>query len=347
MANRSYLYVVDEVPGQPGTTQVRALSEWNWDVPILHRVLLTGSPRLCPSTIWDPPVQAIIGDFDAGVAHLERYFAALPQTDQVRANTAAALAVLRDPSRRGRYLLLESAEIVALTLDDDSEGEARDADLAEAFTMELAEVGDIDGWLRQAVTIRPEDLDSATGGGHWPAVVYYEPQPRVAPAGPEAYAPPGPPPTAPSGGNQTAYVMPPVPYGVAPTGAAAWGFGFLALIPFPVLGTIVTGLVMLLVGRSQRQHGPPVATVGRNAANWGLTYVMVSSLLWAGHFVLLYQLTKDGPSSDFYPIGIPLTILAGFTLAHLIICGVGVSRAKQGLLFAAPAIPFLGHRRSP
>lgn len=343
MANRSYLYVVDEVPGQPGTTQVRALSEWNWDVPILHRVLLTGSPRLCPSTIWDPPVPAIIGYYDTGVAHLERYFAALPQTDQVRANTAAALAVLRDPSRRGRYLLLETAEIVALTLDDDSEGSEREAALADAFTMELAEVGDIDGWLRQAATIRPEDLDSATGAGQWPAVLYYEPHPQVPPAGPEAYAPPGPPPSAPS---QTPYVMPPVPYGVPPTGAAAWGFGFLALIPFPVLGSIMTGLVMLLVGRSQRQHGPPVATVGRNAANWGLTYVVVSSLLWTGHFVLLYQLTKDGPSSDFYPIGIPLTIWAGFTLLHLIICGVGVSRAKKGQAFEPPSLPFLGTQRS-
>jgi len=347
MANRSYLYAVDEVPGQPGAANVRALSEWNWDVPILHRVLLTGSPRLCPSSIWDPPVQALIGDYDTGVTHLERYFAALPQTDEVQANAAAALAVLRDPSRRGRYLLLETAEIVTLTLDDDSQGEAREAALAEAFTMELAEVGDIDGWLRQASTIRPEDLDSATGGGHWPAVLYYEPRPQVTPAGPGVEAPAGPPPVTPNAEDQTPPVMPPVPYGVAPTGAAAWGFGFLALIPFPVLGSIMTGLVMLLVGRSQRQHGPPVPAVGRNAANWGLTYVVVSSLLWAGHFVLLYQLTKDGPSSDFYPIGIPLTIWAVFTLVHLIICGVGVSRAKKGQVFGPPSIPFLGNRRTP
>jgi hypothetical protein len=338
MANRSCLYAVDEVPGQPRTTPARPLSEWSGEVPILHRVLLTGSPRLCPSTIWDPPVQAIIGDYDSGVAHLERYVAALPQTDEVRANAAAALAVLRDPSRRGRYLLLETAEIVTLRLDDPSEGEDREAATAGAFRMELAEVGDIDGWLRQAGTIRPEDLAGATGAGHWPEVVDHQPPPTLPPA-------PTTPPT-PYQPSPGAYVVPPVAYGVAPTGAAAWGFGFLALIPVPVLGSIMTGLVMLLVGRSQRQHGPPVATVGRNAANWGLTYVVVSLLLWVGHFVLLYRFTKDGPSSDFYPVGIPMTIWAAFTLVHLIICGVGVSRAKRGAVFAPPSIPFLGHRRS-
>lgn len=365
MANRSYLYAVDREPGTPGEQpRITALSEWNREVPIVHRVLLTGSPRLCPSTIWGPPVPAIVGDYDTGVANLERYLAALPQTDEVRAHAAAALAALKDPARRSRFLLLEPAEIVASTIidDDDDDGQA----LAAGVEVELYEVSTIDTWLRNAPDTAPMQLDEATGAGHWPQVLYYEPASRPDPpaeAAPSAPEPPvsapaaaPPPPTSqpsyqpqpqhqpqpphqgqpPSYGAPAPYVMPPAPYGVQPTGSIAWGMGLLVLVPFPIVSTLLAGVLMIVLGRSQRKNGPLAAANGIRAANWGVTFLVVSVLLWVAHFAVLAAV---GSSTSFYPVGIPITILGVFTIAHIVVCALGLTKAKKGQVLNVPVIP--------
>lgn len=337
MANRSYLYTVDAVPGfAPSPGRIEDLSEWNWQVPIVHRVLLTGSPRLCHSTIWESPVLAIAGDYDTGVANLERFFAALPQTEEVRANTAQALEVLKNPARRRNHLLLEVGEIVALsvTTDQDEDYHAWASEISDDTEQELAEIGDIDGWIAYAATIDPSELDEATGAGYWPQVTYFSHTTATATPPPEPEPHPQSSPPQP---------QPPVSWAPAPmpTGAAAWGLGLLALLPIPVLGSLLAGLLMALVGRAQRGNGPIAAANGRHAGNWGITYLLLSLVLWIAHFVLLFVMTKDGPVSEFYPLGIALTLWVVLTLGHLVSCCIGIFLAGKGRVFKVPAIGFL------
>ena len=98
---------------------------------------------------------------------------------------------------------------------------------------------------------------------------------------------------------------------------------------------------MAVLGRSQRRHGPIAASNGHNAANWGLTYLTLSVVLWVAHFMLLALLTRGAPTRDFFPIGIGITIWGAVTLAHVIICVIGLTRASKGRVFSVPSVPFL------
>ncbi|WP_141014813.1 hypothetical protein [Nocardioides sambongensis] len=54
------------------------------------------------------------------------------------------------------------------------------------------------------------------------------------------------------------------------SGALAWGLGLVALMfCLPIVAQLITGVLMAVVGRAQRDKGPLAAENGRNAANWG------------------------------------------------------------------------------
>jgi uncharacterized Tic20 family protein len=125
------------------------------------------------------------------------------------------------------------------------------------------------------------------------------------------------------------------------SGAIAWGLGLIALVPFPFGSALAATIVMAAVGRSQRKYGPVAAANGRNAANWGLTYLAASLPLIVLHVAVLYLLTRGAPQTHFFPIGIPITIWALVSLVFVIICIVGLTRSNKGQVFAAPAIPFV------
>jgi hypothetical protein len=75
MANRSYLYATNTVPGIDviqSKRQIIGISEWNYDVPVVYKLLLSGNPRLCKSSIWDvPDLIAIVGDYSLGLERLK------------------------------------------------------------------------------------------------------------------------------------------------------------------------------------------------------------------------------------------------------------------------------------
>lgn len=157
------------------------------------------------------------------------------------------------------------------------------------------------------------------------------------PPAPPPYRPPDlpPPPGAPTAWQQPGYApLPP-----APTGTP-WLLGLLALVPIPFLSALVSGVVMASVGRGQRRRGEPNAENGRNAANWGLTYALLTALLVVGHFVLLFTLTRDSSVQGFFPLGTVITIWFALSLAHVVVSIVGGLRAGAGRVFRVPAIPF-------
>ncbi len=158
-----------------------------------------------------------------------------------------------------------------------------------------------------------------------------------APAQPaQAYPAPG----APVGYPAPAH--PAYPAAVPPRGLLPWVLGFLIVIPFPFVGGLASGIAMAVSGGASRRAGGTASENARAALNWGLTYLMVSTLLLILHFVLLFVLTSQASIEGFYPLGIPITVYFALSLAHLVIVIIGTVRASSGRGMRVPfAIPFL------
>src|SRR4051812_48216214 len=61
MANRSYLYACDGIPDGEAKLAPTGLSEYNYDVPLVHKLMIANNPRRVPSVIWDAEV-GIVAD---------------------------------------------------------------------------------------------------------------------------------------------------------------------------------------------------------------------------------------------------------------------------------------------
>ena len=114
MANRSYLYSTNVIPG-PGTKtndrKLTGISEWSYDIPIVFKLLLSANPKTCPSSIWDNPEKiALIGAYASGVKNLERFVSQieLPAAQDL---IAEAIEFLNKPENQNQYFVLECGEI--------------------------------------------------------------------------------------------------------------------------------------------------------------------------------------------------------------------------------------------
>jgi len=176
----------------------------------------------------------------------------------------------------------------------------------------------------------------------------YAAPPQGYAAPPQGYAAPpqGYPAAVPPGYPAQAYPAPGYPMPAHPQAAPArgllpWVLGFLILIPIPFLGGLVSGIAMAASGGSSRRAGGAAAENARSALNWGLTYLMVSTLLIILHVVLLIGLTVQQPATGFYPLGIPITLYFAVSLLHLVLVIVGTVRVSSGGVMRVPfAIPF-------
>lgn len=118
--------------------------------------------------------------------------------------------------------------------------------------------------------------------------------------------------------------------------------GFLLFIPIPFLSVLVSGIVMASVYGSVSRRGPVARENARAAANWGITFALVSTSLLILHFILLFALTRGAGVSDFYPLGIPITLYGLVVLAHIVLVIVGTVRASGGKVTRVPfSIPFI------
>lgn len=172
-----------------------------------------------------------------------------------------------------------------------------------------------------------------------PAPAYGAPAPAY--GAPSAYpAPTYSAPGAPAGYPVPGYPAPPP--AVPPRGLLPWVLGFLILVPFPFVGGLASGIAMAVSGGASRRAGGPARENARSALNWGLTYLMVSTLLVILHFVLLFVLTADAPTASFYPLGIPITLYFAVSILHLVVVIIGTVRASSGKVMRVPfAIPFV------
>ncbi|MFT3883272.1 MAG: hypothetical protein QM703_26915 [Gemmatales bacterium] len=164
MANRSYLYSADTLPTQEANTKPVAvgISEWNYDIPLAFRLLLSADPRKCRSLIWDFPDEiAIAGDYEYGVAHLFRYLDQIkdPEIVQLRDDARKFLGATEN---KRRYFILECGEIFEL----DSEPLAAQNDLL------LSEVLEMESDLPCPTAAL--DIESL-GLGNWSNILYFDP----------------------------------------------------------------------------------------------------------------------------------------------------------------------------
>ena len=171
-----------------------------------------------------------------------------------------------------------------------------------------------------------------------PAPGYAPPQaPGYAPPAAPGYAPP-----AAQGYPVGGYPAGAYPAAVPPRGLLPWALGLLILIPFPFVGGIASGIAMAVSGGASRRFGGAARENARAALNWGLTYLLVSTVLLVSHFIILSTLTADSPASGFYPIGIPITLYFAVSVFHLVLVIMGMVRASGGKIMHVPfAIPYL------
>ncbi|WP_395140872.1 hypothetical protein [Armatimonas sp.] len=115
MANRCSLYALDFVPGEGAKTKPLLLGEYAYDIPLAFKLLVSASPRICPSFDWpDEGEVAILGELAQGRERLFVFFDQLthPHAQPLIEETKAFLArpVLQLP-----YVLLEPLDIFQMT----------------------------------------------------------------------------------------------------------------------------------------------------------------------------------------------------------------------------------------
>jgi hypothetical protein len=149
MANRSYLYSTNFIPGQETADlerRIAGISEWGWAIPIAFKLLLSGNPRKCRSLIFDVPEEiALVGDYVEGMANLLRFLDRVPHP-HVEALRDEAQAFLSAEGNRNDYFVLECGELF----------EMDDKQLREQADMLLAEIDDLAPQMERAIAEIPD-----------------------------------------------------------------------------------------------------------------------------------------------------------------------------------------------
>ena len=125
------------------------------------------------------------------------------------------------------------------------------------------------------------------------------------------------------------------------TGALPWFLGLLVLVCVPFVSSVVASLVMYYVGRAQAGNGPLAAENGRRAANWGLTYFVLTIVLVVTQFALVFLVTGGEGSENLFPLGIPITIWGIVTVVHIVLSLWGGIAALNRVIFWGRGVPVI------
>ncbi len=122
MANRSYLYTVDTVPTKKKKPKpIRSLSEFNWGIPLAHKILASESPKRAQSVIWDHDI-AVVAAFEPGkkrlLAFLDVLAEASPKNKKAFAEAVSETKTALSAKKHvGELSLLECGEIFEMEAD--------------------------------------------------------------------------------------------------------------------------------------------------------------------------------------------------------------------------------------
>ena len=112
MANRSYLYSVDKIPEITNTSiRIIGLSECNYNIPLVYRILCSVNPIASRSIIWDADEKiAITADYLGGMEKLEKFITRIQ--DYVDNNILDNIRTfLNNKNNVQKYFHLECGEI--------------------------------------------------------------------------------------------------------------------------------------------------------------------------------------------------------------------------------------------
>lgn len=120
MANRSYLYSVNDIPtveNREGLT-LKGISESNYTVPPLHLTLIGNETQICPSFFRDK-AEALVGNYEKGVDSLKAFFTLMRKNGVdlpglFEEKVSESLKFLEKADRKQKYFLLEPFEIFDL-----------------------------------------------------------------------------------------------------------------------------------------------------------------------------------------------------------------------------------------
>jgi hypothetical protein len=173
MANRSHLYTCDDVPGGKGF-YARGLSEYNWAIPLAHKLMVGTNPRIVRSAIWEHDI-GILADREGAFERTLGLFDKLAEGEVPdRAELDDELAQMKEflaSAPPSKFILLEAGEILDL-LDGELPDEvaALHAELAPlADKADRAIAGQEDAWLAE---LRASWAEQARPG-YWSDVLYY------------------------------------------------------------------------------------------------------------------------------------------------------------------------------
>jgi hypothetical protein len=147
MANRSYLYSSNLIPSKTVLKSERkliGLSEWPVIIPLVYRILMSGNPHVCATSIWDNAEEiAIVSDYAIGLERLKQFFQRI-NLPQAQLYINEALAFLERQDNMQRYLVLESGEIFCFSdepMEDQNEALLKDIQSLETeITMALEDL---------------------------------------------------------------------------------------------------------------------------------------------------------------------------------------------------------------
>lgn len=119
MANRSYLYSISEKQTEQLTgVKIRSLSEFNYSIPLTHKLMLCSNPELVQSALfgYEKPI-ALLGEFAGGYDLLKRFLQRLKQVPALVSRSdfdqqlEETLEFLDDRNKQLPYVLLEAGEL--------------------------------------------------------------------------------------------------------------------------------------------------------------------------------------------------------------------------------------------
>jgi hypothetical protein len=173
MANRSYLYSTNMVPKAGARQEGRkftGISEWNYEIPLVFKILISINTRRCTSLILvDPQEGALIGEYDAGVDRLFRFLKRI-STPKVAPLRDKAMQFLGATESKNKYFYLECAELFMMSSEP----------FSSQIEQLLHDIWNVESNIEEEIKFinsighatRDEDLYKI-GLGHWSNALYY------------------------------------------------------------------------------------------------------------------------------------------------------------------------------
>jgi hypothetical protein len=197
MANRSYLYSTNHVPApdlEEDERRMMGISEWNYDIPIAFKILLSGNPKKCHSSIFEMPEEiALVGEYDEGTSRLLQFLDRIPHPAIGPLKQEAREFLALEKCKR-RYFVLECGEIFEMEEAPLAEqthhllGEIQN--LGPSMEMAIAKVRGIEqseskppGFFARLFGAKPavpkkkdnpDDALYALGLGNWSNILYFD-----------------------------------------------------------------------------------------------------------------------------------------------------------------------------